>query len=102
MKHVQTRSVVLIATTILSAMQQRADAADEVSVPAVSYTVQAQVIAAGGTSMTGAHGLLLDGTIAEANSPTMTGPSGRSLASGFWPIEAQLDDRIFTSEFDVF
>ena len=101
MKRTQTRSVVVIATTILAAAHPRADAVNKGEAPTASYTVQAQVVGSGGAPMTGANGLSLDGTIGEVSSPTISPTNGLTFAGGFWKIEAQIGDNIFASAFDT-
>ena len=96
------RGPVLAAMTMLVSVQVWAAPLNERSAPVAAYSVQAQVTGPGGSPMTGASGLSLDGTVGDVDSPTMTGANGFSLASGFWPVVAQLTgDKIFANGFET-
>jgi hypothetical protein len=96
----------LVATVMLASVQvpasptSKASASTRDSVAAASYDLPAQVVGTGGTKLTGANGLTLDGTVGQVDVATSTGANCLNLASGFWRVQAQLTgDKIFANGF---
>ncbi|HVF34226.1 MAG TPA: hypothetical protein VND91_02765 [Candidatus Saccharimonadia bacterium] len=67
------------------------------------YVVRRQTIDAGGARMTGANGVVLQGTIGQADAGvTMTGANGYRLAGGFWVAREAVvrPDALFADGFE--
>ena len=67
-----------------------------------SYELDAQIIAAGGASLSGANGLSADAVIGQNNAASLSGANGYSAATGFWSVAVQggASERIFSSSFE--
>jgi len=67
-----------------------------------SYELDAQVIAAGGASLSGANGLSADTVIGQNNAASLSGANGYSAATGFWSVAVRggASERIFSGGFE--
>ena len=68
-----------------------------------SYEIDAQVIGAGATTLTGAGGLTSDVVVGQDNAAPLSGANGSAAYGGFWNVAVRggASDRVFQSGFET-
>ncbi|HEY2394415.1 MAG TPA: hypothetical protein VGH81_00340 [Rudaea sp.] len=79
------------------------EASPETSSIGGSYELQAQIIGAGGATLSGSTGLNVDAAVGQNNATTLSGANGYTAATGFWSVQVQggASDRIFQDGFEA-
>jgi hypothetical protein len=67
-----------------------------------SYELDAQVVAAGGSTLGGANGLSAVVVLGQNNAAALSGANGYAASTGFWSVATQggASDRIFHGSFE--
>jgi hypothetical protein len=68
-----------------------------------SYELDAQIIGAGATTVSGANGLASDVLVGQNNTATLSGANGYTATTGFWSVAVRggASDRVFEAGFEA-